>query len=60
MGFEMKKKGKFKKAKEFITRMKKVHKKAEVTLKKSQEKIKRYADRKGSKMEEYQVGTGCS
>jgi len=35
MGFEMKKKGKFKKAKEFTTRIEEVHKKAEATLKKS-------------------------
>jgi len=60
MGFEMKKKGKFKKTKEFATRMKEVYKKAKATLKKSQEEIKRYTNKKRSEMEEYQVGTGCS
>jgi len=56
MGFEMRKKGKFEKAEEFATRMKEVHEEAEVALKKSQEEIKKYADRKRSKVEEYRVG----
>jgi len=60
MGFEMKKKGNFKKAKEFATRMKEVYKKAKVTLKKSQEEIKRYTDKKRSEIKEYQVETGYS
>jgi len=55
MGFEMRKKGKFEKVEEFVTRMKKVHKKAEVALKKSQKEIRKYTDRKKSKAEEYQV-----
>jgi len=46
MGFKIRKKEKFEKAKEFATRMKEVHKEAEVALKKSQEKMKKYADRK--------------
>ena len=46
MGFKMRKKEKFEKAEEFATRMKEVHKEAEVALKKSQEKMKKYADRK--------------
>ena len=46
MGFKMRKKKKFEKAEEFATRMKEVHKEAEVALKKSQEKMKKYADRK--------------
>jgi len=35
MGFKMRKKGKFEKAKEFATRIKEVYEKAETTLKKS-------------------------
>jgi len=35
MGFEMRKKGKFKKTVEFVTRMKEVHKEMEVALRKS-------------------------
>ena len=37
MGFEMRKKGKFKKTVEFAMRMKEVHKEMEVALRKSQE-----------------------
>jgi len=46
MGFEMRMKGKFEKAKEFAIRMKEVHKKAEAALKKSQEEMKKYTNRK--------------
>jgi len=35
MGFEIRKKGNFEKTEEFVTRMKKVHKEAEVVLRKS-------------------------
>ena len=37
-------------------RMKKVYKEAEIALRKSQEDIKKYVDRKRSEIEEYQVG----
>jgi len=53
---EMRKKGKFEKAEEFTTRMKEVHKEAEAVLRKSQKKIRKYADRKRNKPEEYKVG----
>jgi len=56
MGFKMRKKGKFEKAEEFATRIKEVHEEAEAALKKSQEEMKRYANRKRSKVEEYRVG----
>ena len=46
MGFEIKKKRKFKRAKEFAKRIKEVYKKVEVVLKKSQKEIRKYADRK--------------
>jgi len=39
MGFEMKKKGKFEKTVEFVTRIKKVYKEVETVLRKSQEEI---------------------
>jgi len=51
----MRKKGKFKKVEEFVTRMKEVHEKAEAVLKKSQEEMKKYANRKRNKVEEYRV-----
>jgi len=55
MGFEMRKKRKFEKIEEFVTRMKKVHEEAEVVLRKSPEEIRKYTDRKRSEAEEYQV-----
>jgi len=56
MGFELRKKGRFEKAEEFATRMKEVHEEAEATLKKSQEEMRKYVDRKRSEIEEYRVG----
>jgi len=56
MGFEIRKKKKFKRGKEFAMRMKKVYEKAKVVLKKSQEEIRKYTNRKKSKVVEYRVG----
>jgi len=56
MGLEMRKKGKFKKIEEFATRIKEVHEEVEVALRKSQEEMKKYADRKRSEIAEYQIG----
>jgi len=56
MGFKMRKKGKFEKTEEFTTRMKEVYEKVEAILKKSQEEMRKYANRKRSKVEEYKVG----
>ena len=53
MRFEMRKKGKFEKTKEFAIRMKEVHEKAEAVLKKSQEEMRKYMDRKQSEAKEY-------
>jgi len=55
MGFKIKKKRRFEKVEEFATRMKKVYEEAEVALKKSQEEMRKYADRKRSEVEEYRV-----
>jgi len=46
MGFEMSKKKKFKRAEEFVKRMKEVYEEAEAALRKSQEEMRKYADRK--------------
>ena len=56
IGFKMRKKGKFKKTEKFAMRIKEVHKEVKVALRKSQEEIRKYADRKRSKVKEYQVG----
>jgi len=45
MGGYIKRKGKVESVTEFVERMKKVHEEAEVVLKKTQEKMKRYVDR---------------
>ena len=56
MGFKMRKKEKFKRVEEFAKRMKEVYEEAEAALRKSQEKMRKYANRKRSKPEKYRVG----
>jgi len=51
MGGDIRKKGKVESATEFVERMKKVHKEAGAALKKTQEEMKRYADRSRKEME---------
>jgi len=46
MGFERRKKGKFKIAEKFVERMKKIQKEMKAVLEKVQEEIKKYTDRK--------------
>ena len=52
----MRKKGKFERAEEFVSRIKEVYEEAKTALRKSQEEIRKYADRKRNKPEEYRVG----
>jgi len=56
MGGDIRKKGKVESATEFAERMKKVHKKAEAALRKTQEEMKRYADRGRKETEEWRKG----
>ena len=56
MGFNIRKKGKNKKAEEFVREMKERHEKARAALVKSQEEIRRQADRSRKEVEEYRVG----
>jgi len=56
MGFDIRKKGKNEKAKEFVKEMKERHEEARAALVKSQEEIKRQADRNRKEAEEYRVG----
>ena len=51
MGGDIRRKGKVESATEFIERIKKVHEEAEVALKKTQEKMKRYADKNRKEIE---------
>ena len=52
MGENMRKKGKIESATEFVERIKKLHEEARAALKKTQEKIKRYADQGRKEIEE--------
>jgi len=56
MGFEGRKKGKYKRAKKFIEKMKEIQKEVRVALGKAQEKIKKYANRKRGEVDDYKVG----
>ena len=58
MGFELRKKGKNEGAEAFAKRMKEVQEEAQAALKRSQEKTKKYADRRRSEAEEYRYHTG--
>ena len=56
MGFDIRKKRKNEKAEEFAKEMKERHEEARAALVRSQEKMKRQADRSRKKAEEYRVG----
>jgi len=56
IGFDVRKKGKNEKAKEFIREMKERHEEARAALVRSQEKMKRQVDRNRKEAEEYRVG----
>jgi len=53
---DIRKKGKVKSATEFVKKMKKVHEEAEAVLKKTQEEMKRYADKKRKETEKWKKG----
>jgi len=53
MGGDIRRKEKVKSVTKFVKRMKKVHEEAEVTLRKTQEEMKRYADRGRKETEEW-------
>jgi len=52
MGFELRKKGRYKGAERFTDRMKKVQEEAKAALQKAQEDMKQYADRERGEVEE--------
>jgi len=56
MGFEGRRKGKYEAAGKFIEKMKKIQEKARAALRKAQEEMKKFADRKRGKGEEYRIG----
>jgi len=56
MGFEGRKKGKYMGVEKFVEKMKEIQEEAKVALKKAQEDMRKYADRKRSDIDEYKVG----
>jgi len=56
IGFEGRRKGKYKAAGKFVEKMRKIQKEAKVALGKAQEEMKKFADRKRGEGEEYKVG----
>jgi len=56
MGFEGRRKGKYKAVGKFVERMKKIQEEAKAALGKAQEEMKRFADKKRREGEEYRVG----
>ena len=56
MGGDIRRKGKVENATEFVERMKKVHEEAEAALRKTQEEMKKYADRGRRETEVWKKG----
>jgi len=56
MGFEGRRKGKYEAAGKFIEKMRKIQEEAKAALGKAQEEMKKFADKKRGKGEEYRVG----
>jgi len=56
MGFERRRKGKYEAAGKFVKKMRKIQEEAKAALGKVQEEMKKFADRKQGKGEEYRVG----
>jgi len=56
MGFEMRRKGKYKVVGKFVERMKKIQEKAKAALEKAQEEMKKFTNRKQEEREEYRIG----
>ena len=56
MGFEERKKGKYAGAERFVEKMKEIQEEAKAVLKKVQDDMRKYADRKRSDADEYKVG----
>ena len=56
MGGDIRRKGKVESAIEFVERMKKVHEEVEAALKKMQEEMKKYVDRKRKETEKWKKG----
>ena len=56
MGFERRKKGKYKGTERFMKKMKEILEETKAALGKAQEEMKKYTDRKRTKVDNYKVG----
>ena len=56
MGFEVKKREKYKGAEKFVAKIKEIQGEAKAALGKAQEEMKKYVDRKRGEVDEYKVG----
>ena len=56
MGFETRRKRKYKRAEKFVTNIREIQKEAKVALGKAQEEMKKYIDKKRAEVDEYKVG----
>jgi len=56
MGFEVRRKGKYKGVEKFVIKMREVQEEAKAVLEKAQEEMKKYADRKRGEVNEHKVG----
>jgi len=56
MGFEGRKKGKYVEVEKFVEKMKEIQEEAKVALKKAQEDMRKYADRKRLDVDKYKAG----
>jgi len=56
IGFEGRKKGKYKGAEKFVMKIKEIQEEARAALGKAQEEMKKYADRKRGEVNDYKVG----
>jgi len=55
MEFEMRRKGKYKGAEKFVTKIKEIQEEAKAALGKAQEEMKKYADKKRGEIDDYKV-----
>jgi len=55
LGFEIRKKRRYKEAEKFITKIREIQEKAKVVLEKTQKEIKKYTNRKRAEVNEYKV-----
>jgi len=55
MGFEMRRKGKYKGVEKFVTKMKEIQEEAKAVLGKAQEEMKKYTDKKRGEVDDYKI-----